>query len=82
MLIVIAGWQSVDETRVASIFAAFLILEGLMIGVFAALDARAVLRVLGSHADPDVHHHRHLGRPAARVCDDQVLPVHLPRLAC
>jgi NADH-quinone oxidoreductase subunit M len=37
VLIVISSWQSVQK-RVAQYFAAFLILEGLMIGVFAALD--------------------------------------------
>ena len=37
VLIVIAGWQNVEK-RVAQYFAAFLLLEGLMIGVFAALD--------------------------------------------
>ena len=37
VLIVIAGWVSIEK-RVAQYFAAFLILEGLMIGVFAALD--------------------------------------------
>ena len=37
LLIVIAGWQNVEK-RVAQYFGAFLILEGLMIGVFAALD--------------------------------------------
>ncbi len=36
-LVVIAGWE-VIELRPAQYFAAFLILEGLMIGVFAALD--------------------------------------------
>ncbi|MBT8103097.1 MAG: NADH-quinone oxidoreductase subunit M [Gammaproteobacteria bacterium] len=36
-LVVIAGWDSI-KTRPAQYFAAFLILEGLMIGVFAALD--------------------------------------------
>jgi NADH-quinone oxidoreductase subunit M len=36
-LIVIAGWDSIKE-RPAQYFAAFLILEGLMIGVFSALD--------------------------------------------
>jgi NADH-quinone oxidoreductase subunit M len=36
-LIIISGWQNVEK-RVAQYFAAFLILEGLMIGVFAALD--------------------------------------------
>jgi NADH-quinone oxidoreductase subunit M len=37
-LVIIAGW-SVIEKKPAMYFAAFLILEGLMIGVFAALDA-------------------------------------------
>jgi NADH-quinone oxidoreductase subunit M len=37
LLIVIASWENVEK-RVAQYFAAFLILEGLMIGVFAALD--------------------------------------------
>jgi NADH-quinone oxidoreductase subunit M len=37
LLIVIASWQNVAK-RVAQYFAAFLILEGLMIGVFCALD--------------------------------------------
>jgi NADH-quinone oxidoreductase subunit M len=37
VLIVIASWQNVAK-RVAQYFAAFLLLEGLMIGVFAALD--------------------------------------------
>ena len=37
-LVVIAGWDSITN-RPAQYFAAFLILEGLMVGVFAALDA-------------------------------------------
>jgi NADH-quinone oxidoreductase subunit M len=37
-IVVIAGWE-VIKTRPAQYFAAFLILEGLMIGTFAALDA-------------------------------------------
>ena len=37
-LVVIAGWETI-KLRPAQYFAAFLILEGLMIGVFAALDA-------------------------------------------
>ena len=37
-LVVIAGWDTI-KTRPAQYFAAFLILEGLMIGVFSALDA-------------------------------------------
>lgn len=38
VLVVIAGWE-VIETRVAQYNAAFLIMSGLMIGVFSALDA-------------------------------------------
>lgn len=38
VLVVIAGWK-VIQYRIASYMAAFLILEGLMVGVFSALDA-------------------------------------------
>jgi NADH-quinone oxidoreductase subunit M len=38
ILVVIAGWQVIQE-KVAQYLAAFLIMEGLMIGVFASLDA-------------------------------------------
>jgi NADH-quinone oxidoreductase subunit M len=38
VLVVIAGWSSIEK-RVSQYFAAFLILEGAMIGVFVALDA-------------------------------------------
>ncbi len=37
-LVVIAGWDTI-KSRPAQYFAAFLILEGLMVGVFSALDA-------------------------------------------
>ena len=39
-----------------------------------------LLRVLGDHAAPDVLPDRDLGRPAARVRGDQVLPLHAGRL--
>ena len=38
VLVIIAGWE-VSKDKIAEYFAAFLILEGLMIGVFCALDA-------------------------------------------
>ncbi len=38
VLVIIAGWE-VSQERIAEYFASFLILEGLMIGVFCALDA-------------------------------------------
>ncbi len=40
----------------------------------------AVLLLLGSDADSDVPHHRHLGRAAPRLRHHQVLPVHVPGL--
>ncbi|VWX62279.1 hypothetical protein VARIO8X_60140 [Burkholderiales bacterium 8X] len=41
----------------------------------------AVLRVLRGHADPDVPHHRDLGRAEQDLRGVQVLLVHAPRLA-
>ncbi|MBA2238169.1 MAG: NADH-quinone oxidoreductase subunit M [Lysobacter sp.] len=38
MLVLVSAWTSIDK-RVSQYYAAFLILEGLMIGVFSALDA-------------------------------------------
>jgi NADH-quinone oxidoreductase subunit M len=38
ILVIIAGWEVIQK-KVAQYFAAFLIMEGLMIGVFAALDS-------------------------------------------
>ena len=38
-----------------------------------------LLRLLGGHADPDVLHHRGLGRPAEDLRRHQVLPLHLRR---
>jgi NADH:ubiquinone oxidoreductase subunit 4 (subunit M) len=67
VLVVISGWRNVEK-RIAQYFAAFLILEGV------------ILRFLGGHAASDVHHHRHLGRPAPGIRHDQVLSLHLPRL--
>ena len=38
LLVVIGAWEAIEE-RVSQYFAAFLILEGLMVGVFCAMDA-------------------------------------------
>ena len=37
-IVILATWRSIEK-RVAQYFAAFLIMQGLMVGVFAALDA-------------------------------------------
>ena len=60
VIVVLAGWQ-VIETRVPQYYAAFLILSGLMVGVFAAADV-CCLRFLRSDSDTDVRDHRYLGR--------------------
>lgn len=66
IIVVAAGWE-VITSRVAQYMAAFLILSGLMVGVFAALDGMLFLRVLRSHPDPDVHHRGRLGRTESRL---------------
>src|SRR5581483_2414027 len=40
-----------------------------------------VLRLLRGDADPDVHHHRRLGRAEPRLCGGEVLPLYAARLA-
>ena len=40
----------------------------------------AVLSVLRGRPHSDVPHHRRVGRPAARLCELQVLPLHVSRL--
>ena len=87
--VIIAAW-SVIEKRPAQYFAAFLIMEGLMIGVFSATDVAAVLLLLGSDAavDPDVPHHRHPGAvraastpPSSSSCTPSWAPgVHAGRM--
>ncbi len=78
VLVLLGSWSSI-ENRTHQYFAAMLVLEGLMIGVFSRHGRDTVLHFLRRHADSDVHHHRHLGRPAPRVRQHQVLPVYLPR---
>ena len=61
VVVVIASWK-VIEYRVAHYMAAFLFLEGLMIGVFSALDAVPLLYLLGGNVNSHVSDHRNLGR--------------------
>ena len=78
---ILASWKSI-ETRVRRI-------HDRLPGARDADDrrvlrarSRPVLRVLRGRADPDVPHHRRVGRQAARLCELQVLPLHAARLAC
>ena len=79
-LVVIAGWTVIEKPRRP-------VLRRVPDHVGAAerrvRGARrgAVLRVLRGHADPDVHHHRRLGRRQPGLRGAQVLPLHAVRLA-
>jgi NADH:ubiquinone oxidoreductase subunit 4 (subunit M) len=75
VLVVIAGW-SVIESRVGQYYAAFLMLSGADERRVLGARRGAVLRVLRGDADPDVHHHRRLGRAEPRLRGGQVLPLH------
>jgi NADH:ubiquinone oxidoreductase subunit 4 (subunit M) len=77
--VVIAAW-TVIEQRPAQYYAAFLIMEGLMVGVFSALDGLLFYFFWEAMLIPMFLIHRRLGRSAARLRDPQVLPVHVPRL--
>ena len=76
---ILASWESI-HTRVREFMISFLILETMMVGMFCAHRFRRVLHVLRGRADPDVSHHRRLGRSAAGLCRGQVLPLHPDRL--
>ena len=75
-----ASWSSIDK-KTREFIVAMLILETGMIGTFLATRPLRLLRVLGSDADPDVLHHRDLGRRSAALRGDQVRPLHDGRLA-
>ncbi len=80
VLVVIAHWEVVKD-KVGQYLAAFLIMSGLINGVFAALDAVLFYVVLRGDADPDVPHHRDVGRAQPRLRGGEVLPLHAARLA-
>ena len=79
-LVVIASW-TVIEKKPAQYYAAFLILEGLMIGVFAALDG-LLFYVLWEAMLIPMFIIIGVWGLAARVRHDQVLPVHLLGRCC
>ena len=77
--VIIAGWTVVEQ-RPAQYYAAFLIMEGLMVGVFCATDALLFYFFWEAMLIPMFLIIGIWGGPAACVCDHQVLPVHLPGL--
>jgi NADH-quinone oxidoreductase subunit M len=76
---ILASWRSV-QSRLKEYMVAFLVLESLMIGVFCALDMILFYVFFEGRPDPDVPHHRHLGRAAPGLRGLQVLPLHAARL--
>ena len=68
-----------SRERPTEYYAWMLVLLAAMLGVFPRPRSAAVLRLLRTDADPDVFHHRHLGRARTPLCRRQVFPVHLRR---
>ena len=79
--VIIAAWTVID-TRPAQYFAAFLIMEGLMIGVFSAVDALLFYFFWEAMLIPMFLIIGVWGGPRRVYATHQVLPVHLPGLAC
>ena len=77
ILVILAAWE-VIEKNISYYMCAFLVLTGLMNGVFVAAGCHPVLCVLGSNVDSDVSNHRDLGRAKPGLCYYQVFPVYLP----
>ena len=79
ILVVIAGWE-VIQYKPASYMAAFLIMEGVMIGVFAALDAMLFYVFWEAMLIPMFLIIGVWGGAEKGLRDHQVLPLYLPRL--
>ena len=80
VLVVIAGWKVIQD-KVAQYMAAFLIMSGLINGVFASLDGILFYVFWEAMLIPMLPDHRRVGRAEPRVCRVQVLPLHPARLA-
>ena len=72
---ILSSWNAIDD-RLKEYYAFFLLLQTAMLGVFMSLDFLLFFVFWETVLVPDVLHHRHLGRPAARVCRHQVHDLH------
>ena len=79
-LSVLASWRYIT-TRERGFYALMLTLLTGLVGVFIALDLFLFYVFFELHADPDVLHHRDLGRHQPAVRRHQVLHLHHGRLA-
>ena len=81
VIVVIAGWNVV-QSRVAQYYASFLLLSGIMNGVFAALDQRIAVRYhigpmdLGDSTAYLRHHLALAGRSDQLFADDAIVRLH------
>ena len=81
VIVVIAGWEVIEE-RVAQYMGAFLMLSGLMIGVFCALDGLLFYVFFEATLIPMFIIIGVWGGAEPRVCGVQVLPVHASSARC
>ena len=79
-LVVWGSWRGIDQKQ-RGFYALLLALTTGMLGVFVSHRPVPVLRLLGTAADPDVLHDRHLGQQQPALRRHQVRHLHLRRLA-
>lgn len=60
LIVVIAGWNVIQK-QIAQYMGAFLILSGLMIGVFSTFDGLLFYVFFEGDPDPNVRHNRRMG---------------------
>ena len=76
-----ASWRAIDK-RVPEYMAAFLLMEALMLGVFAAQDLLLFYIFFEGGLIPMYPDHRHLGRRREDQGELQILPLHACSARC
>jgi NADH-quinone oxidoreductase subunit M len=76
---VLSSWKAIEK-RVPEYMAALLLTEGADDRRVRGAGSVPVLHLLRSRPDPDVSHHRHLGRRGPHLRELQILPLHVARL--
>ena len=79
-IVVLASWTSIAD-RVRSFHVCVFLLATTMLGTFLAPRRGFILHVLRSVFDSNVFDDRDLGRLASPLCDDEVLHLHVFRIA-
>ena len=76
LVVLLGSWDVDPHAREGVLRVCCSLLETGMLGVVRRARPLPVLHLLGADARADVLPHRHLGRPAAHLRRDQVLPLH------